>query len=70
MHFIASLTLTGIAMVAFCFGQELGIPIAGPNSFGPGLFAIWIIGVILSVAALRADREKADRDADRSGGAA
>jgi hypothetical protein len=56
MHFIASLALTAVAMLAFCFGQEIGIPIAGPNSFGPGLFAIWLIGVFLGVVALRADR--------------
>ena len=56
MHFIASLTLTGIVIVAFCFGHELGIPIAGPDTFVTGLAAIWVIGVILGVAALRADR--------------
>jgi hypothetical protein len=56
MHFIASLALTTVAMLAFCFGQEVGFPIAGPDSFVPGLFAIWLIGVILGVAALRADR--------------
>jgi len=65
MHFIASLALTTVAMVAFCLGQEVGFPIAGPDSFVPGLAAIWIIGVILGVVALRADR-----NADRSGGAA
>ena len=56
MHFIASLALTAVAMAALCFGQWNGAPIAGPDSFGPALAAIWIIGVILGVAALRADR--------------
>ena len=71
MHFIASLTLIALVMLIFCFGQEVGIPIAGPDSFVPGLFAIWVIGVIVSVVALQADREDADRKgADRSGGAA
>jgi hypothetical protein len=60
MHFIASLALTTVAMLIFCFGQWGDIRFAGPDSFVPGLLTICVIGVTLGVLALRADRALAD----------
>ena len=68
MYFIGSLALTAAVIVIFCFAQEVGFPIAGPNTFVPGLLAICAIGVALGVAALRADRDARDRKTPDRGG--
>ncbi len=56
LHFISSLVIVGAVLSLFCFGLP-GYDLAGPNTFVPGLIAILLGGVALSVVALRADRK-------------
>jgi hypothetical protein len=56
MYFVTSLLLTLVALIAFCIILP-GFGWGGPDSFVPGILAIWVIGVALGVFALRADRE-------------